>query len=204
VNSPEQHLVAQEFDRAYPLLHGLTPESLTLTNQSEWATALDKPGLPAFVRGSVRSGKAAGLKACVAQTPSDLQALIDQFFKLEYRSRGKVIVRELVSLKHHRFSDEGFPLGREYRVFAYKGKILAYGYYWEGEDPLKALTPSEEKSVIDLASEIARRLGVPFLAVDVGQLVSGEWIAIEVNDAQFAGTCQVPLLNLWNAILSVE
>jgi hypothetical protein len=204
VNSPEQHLAAQEFDRAYPMLEGLTPESLTLTDPSEWETALETPGLPVFVRGSVRSRKAAGWKACVAHTPSELQALVDQFFKLEYRSRGKVIVRKLVSLKHHRFSDEGFPLGREYRVFVYKGKILAYGYYWEGDDPLKALTSSEEKSVIDLASEIARRLGVPFLAVDVGQLVSGGWIAIEVNDAQFAGTCQVPLLPLWSAILNIE
>src|SRR5215467_8640571 len=106
VNSPEQHLVAQEFDRAYPLLHGLTPESLTLTNPSEWATALDTPGLPAFVRGSVRSRKAAGWKACVAQTPSELQALVDQFFKLGFRSRRYAIVRKLMNLKHRRFYDE--------------------------------------------------------------------------------------------------
>jgi len=204
VNSPEQHLVAQEFDRAYPLLLLLTPESLTLTNPSEWATALDTPGLPAFVRGSVRSRKAAGWKACVAQTPSELQALVDQFFKLEYRSRGKVIVRKLMNLKHRRFSDEGFPLGREYRVFVYKENVLAYGYYWEGEDPLKELTPAEQESVVGLASEVAQRLDTPFLAIDIGQLVTDEWIAIEVNDAQFAGPCQVPLLRLWNAILSLE
>ena len=79
-----------------------------------------------------------------------------------------MIVRKLVNLKHQRFSDEGFPLGREYRVFIYKANAPAYGYYWEGEDPLKELTPAEEKS---LASEVARRLGTPFVAVDIGSWI---------------------------------
>jgi hypothetical protein len=46
--------------------------------------------------------------------------------------------------------------------------ILAYRYYWEGEDPLKALSPAEETNGVGLAAEVARRLSVPFLALDIG------------------------------------
>jgi len=36
-----------------------------------------------------------------------------------------------------------FPLGREYKVFVYNTRLLAYEYYWEGEDRVKALMPAE-------------------------------------------------------------
>jgi ATP-grasp domain, R2K clade family 3 len=36
--------------------------------------------------------------------------------------------------------------------------------------------------------------------VDIGQQESGEWVVIEVGDAQFAGTGQITLLSLWSAI----
>jgi hypothetical protein len=36
--------------------------------------------------------------------------------------------------------------------------------------------------------------------LDIGQQEDREWIVIEANDAQFAGTCQIPALPLWIAI----
>ncbi|HZS07267.1 MAG TPA: ATP-grasp domain-containing protein [Blastocatellia bacterium] len=204
VNTPEQHLTAQEFDRAFPLLAGITPESLMLLNPDEYTEVSEQLGFPVFVRGSVRSRKAAGWKACVAYTEDELRELVEQFFKLEYRSRGRVIVRRLVNLKHFRFSDEGFPLGREYRVFVYKETILGYGYYWEGDDPLRNLSADEEYQVLNLAVEAAGRLGVPFIAIDVGQMTNERWTVIEVNDAQFAGACQTPLLALWSTIRQIK
>lgn len=51
-----------------------------------------------------------------------------------------------------------------------------------------------------LASE---RLGVPYVAIDIGQLESGEWIVIETADAQFAGICQIPALELWNKLKDI-
>jgi hypothetical protein len=46
----------------------------------------------------------------------------------------------------------------------------------------------------------AARLNVPFIAVDVGQLESGDWIVIETGDAQFCGLSHVPVLELWGKI----
>lgn len=182
----------------------MTPESVMLSSPDECSRAAEQLGFPVFVRGSVRSLKAAGWKACVAETAEELQTLVNKVFESEYRSRGRVIVRKLVNLRHSRYSDEGFPLGREYRLFLYKDKVLGYGYYWEGEDILSGLSSAEESEVLNLAAEAARRLNVPFIAIDVGQLTNEEWIVIEVNGAQFAGASQIPLLSLWSAIRDIE
>jgi hypothetical protein len=74
------------------------------------------------------------------------------------------------------------------------------GYYWEGDDPLKELSHSEEEAVRSLALEAAGRLDVPYITIDIGQLEDGRWIVIETGDAQFSGVSQIPLLQLWNNI----
>ena len=79
--------------------------------------------------------------------------------------------------------------------------VLSLGYYWPGDDPLSALSAAENNAVRQLALEAARRLAVPYLAVDIGQLHSGEWIVIEVGDAQFAGLSRNAPLALWNRLV---
>ncbi len=82
--------------------------------------------------------------------------LCRHLLELDNRSRGRVVVRKLVNLRHSRTSAEGFPFGREYRVFLFATEVLGYGYYWEGDDPLKVLTAGEERTVLKLAVEAAR------------------------------------------------
>ena len=204
LNTPAQHLIAQEFDQAYPRLAGLTPASFVITDISHCQEAVATLGLPLFVKGTVQSDKAKGWKACVAHTLEELQQLTQQLLGLEARSRGRVIARQLVKLRHSRTSAQGFPLGREYRVFLYQQTILGWGYYWEGDDPFKALTTDEKQTVLQLALTASDRLGVPYLAVDIGQQEDGQWLIIEVGDAQFSGISQIPLLPLWNAIRELE
>ena len=82
----------------------------------------------------------------------------------------------------------------------WRERILGLGYYWEGGDPLKALSCAEEECVRALALEGSRRLAVPYVAIDVGQREDGNWIVIETGDAQFSGVSQIPLLQLWSNI----
>jgi hypothetical protein len=200
VNAPDQHLDAQEFDRAYAKLGELTPASVIVTHEDECAEAAARLGLPVFVKGVVQSRKSRGWKACVAETLDELCLLCRHLLALEGRTRGRVVVRKLVPLRHHRKSAGDFPLGREYRVFLLRSQILGWGYYWEGDDPLKTLTSDEERVVLGLAIKAAERVGTPYLAVDVGQAENGDWIVIETGDAQFSGVSQVPLLTLWNRL----
>jgi hypothetical protein len=199
-NTLEEHQRAQEFDRAYPHLAGMTPESLTITELSECEAAVSTLGLPLFVKGAVQSRKARGWRACVAESADELRTLAAHLLELENRSRGRVIVRRLVRLRHARITPGGFPLGREYRVFVYNSFVVALGYYWEGDDPLRALSPAEETTVRALAVEAARRLRTPYIAVDIGQTEAGDWIVIETGDAQFSGLSQIPPLALWSRL----
>jgi hypothetical protein len=161
VNSPDEHLTAQEFDRAYPRLGELTPDSLIISSVDQCAGAIAKLGTPVFVKGAVQSRKAKGWKACVAESESELRTLTEQLLALDNRSRGRVVVRKLVQLRASRTSAEGFPFGREYRVFVLDRKTVGWGYYWEGEDTLKALSAPEQRTVLALAEEASRRLAVP-------------------------------------------
>jgi hypothetical protein len=204
LNDPEQHLTAQEFDRTYPRLAELTPRSVVITDPDQCDQAVVELGLPVFVKGAVQSRKARGWKACVAETPDELTRLTTAYLSLPGRTRGRVIVRELVKLRHVQSSPEGFPFGREYRVFLYKQDVLGYGYYWEGDDPLEELSPTEEATVLRLAQGAAARIGTPFVAIDIGQLDDDGWIVIESGDAQFAGYSKIPVLSLWSAISRIK
>jgi hypothetical protein len=203
LNTPVQHRIAEEFDHAYPLLGELTPASITIRDLDECAAAAETLGFPIFVKGAVQSRKARGWKACVAETTDELNRLARALLDLPNRSRGRVVLRRLVSLRHSRCSAEGFPFGREYRLFVHRGDVLSMGYYWEGDDPLKQLTSGEEASVRELALEAAGRLGAPYVAIDVGQLDDGTWVVIEAGDAQFSGLSQIPILQLWNRIQQI-
>jgi hypothetical protein len=201
LNDPAQFQLAMEFDRFYPVLHDLTPRSVVVRSSAECAGAAATLGFPVFVKGAVKSRKQEGWSACVAGNENELATLVAEVLAQPRRSRGKAVVRQLVRLRHVRSSEDGFPFGREYRVFLHDGQPLAHGYFWEGEDELRALSPEEARAVLGLAATAARRLAVPFLVVDIGQPESGEWMVIEVGDAQFAGHNDISTFALWNALV---
>jgi hypothetical protein len=200
VNTPDAYQTAMEFDRFYPLLGDLTPKSQIVTAPDQLATAASELGFPLFVKGAVKSNKEQGWRACVAEDMLELSAITDGLFAREQRSRGRVILRTLARLRMIASDYQAFPLGREYRVFVYQNRVLAYGFYWdEYADSIK-LSFREEQAILTLAIEAARRVGTPFIAVDIGQVESGEWIVIEVGDGQFSGLSQVPVLELWSQL----
>lgn len=205
LNSPDQHRTIQEFDQAYPHLHGLTPHSIVITDSAQCRAAIAQLGLPVFVRGAVQSRKRQGWDACVATTLDQAERLSEQLLRqLPDYSRGRVLLRQLVNLRHDGRSPGGFPLGREYRVFVYQQTVLTYAYSWELDAPLKFLDVPDETDMLALALAAARRLDAPYVAIDVAQLDDGRWTVIETSDPQFSGSSQVPQLQFWNAIASLS
>lgn len=127
LNDPAQFRRATELDQFYPLLHNLTPRSVVVQSADECPVATASLGYPVFVKGLVKSQKQEGWTACVAHGDVELRALVAAVLAQPYRSHGKVVVRQLVRLRHSRISQDGFPFGREYRVFLYHGQPLAHG-----------------------------------------------------------------------------
>jgi hypothetical protein len=203
LNDPEQHLRVQEFDRAYPLLEGLTPETISIVRLEQCQQAAAKLGFPVFVKGVVQSLKSHGPEACVANSIQELESLTRAYLQLADHSRGRVLVRRFVKLRHSRKTAQGFPLGREYRMFLYKGQVIGMGYYWQGEDELRDLSSDERETIAGMASEASRRIGAPYVALDIGQFENGRWMIIETGDPQFSGVSEIPLLQLWSRIREI-
>jgi ATP-grasp domain, R2K clade family 3 len=201
LNTPAQYRRAMEFDQFYPIIHDLTPRSLIVSDLADVSGAAQDIGYPVFVKGAIKSNKEQGWDACVAQDEAHLHRIAQDLFDRPGRSRGHVILRELVKLQKMRTTYDQFPLGREYRVFLYDHQPIAHGFYWEEQTDEAILSALEQRRMLELAVETSRRLEVPFLSVDVGQLETGEWIIIEVGDAQFSGLSQVPPLQLWNQLV---
>jgi hypothetical protein len=200
INSPEQHRTVMEFDRFYPKLQDLTAKSIVVDDMSQLANIPNVLAFPVFVKGAVKSNKDEGWSAVVAQNLDELTNLAQRTFSSTYRSKGKVIIRELLDLNIIATDPNGFPLGREYRAFLYKGELLAYGFYWDEYPDPNPLSRETKQQLISKAMEAAKRVDVPFLSVDVGQLKNGDWVVIEIGDGQFSGLSQIPVLELWSKI----
>ncbi len=204
VNDPSQHQTVLEFDRYYPLLGDLTPLSMTITSVNECQEAGGKLGFPVFVRGAVKSNKTLGWDACVANNTDELSYIVEQILSLPHRARGRAIIRKLVKLRSRSLMPGNFPRTREYRLFVYGNRVLACGYYWDEFEDEFELTATDRSSLTELAIAAATRVNVPYIIVDVGQLESGDWIVIEVGDAQFAGMSHVSIPELWSYLATID
>lgn len=205
LNAPEPHLELMEFDRFYPLLDGLTPRSVTIRDGAPLdEAAIEALGWPVFVKGALQSLKSHGLSSCLASSMDELHALTATL-RGHKLSRGRVIVREWVTLRHAGRRPGGLPQGREFRVFLLRGQVMGCGYYWgDGLEDGNEMTldASSRHEVESLACAAARRLSAPLVAVDVGQLTDGRWIVIEVGDPQFAGAGRIDLVAYYRRLLA--
>lgn len=204
VNTPVQFQNAMEFDKFYPLLGELTPESVVASSVEELSTSGKRLPFPVFVKGAIKSNKDQGWAACVAHNDRELEAIASELLARERRSRGRIIVRRLVKFRTLATDRQGFPIGREYRVFLYRDQILALAFYWDEYRDSGGLTDTDQSAIRALSIEASRRIGTPYVALDVGQSDDGNWIVIEVSDGQFAGLSHVGLFELWSKLAEIR
>ena len=203
-NDPDEYQRSHSMSESLPLLAELTPKSFMIDDLAELPAALAEIGLPAFVKGDVQSRKDRGWQRCVANTEAELETIAADLLDRYAWSEGRVVIRELVALKHSRTQADGFPIGREFRAIVFGSKVVGLGYYWPGgsADPLRALDESEERAVRELALQAASRVRVPFVVIDIGQLEDGAWIVIETGDPQTAGYGEIDPGQMIGEILS--
>lgn len=203
VNSPDEHQRVMEFDRFYPKISDLTPKSIVIDGGDTLDEIAKNIAFPVFVKGTIKSDKDKGWDAVTAFDIGSLKKIVQQGFANTLRSRGKVIIRQLVKLRTVATDPNGFPIGREYRAFVYQNKILDYGFYWDQYRDSFPLLDEDKRAIEKLIIEVSHRLQVPFMSVDVAQLETGEWIVIEVGDGQFSGLSQIDPLALWSKLVNL-
>ncbi len=187
LNDPQQHHTAFEFDNAYPLVESLTPKTVVVRSVAEVDAAVAEVGLPLFARGAMLSNKKRGRAGCIAETEDEARALVSELLANEHLSRGRVLLRQFARLRTAPIDGYGMPAGREYRVFLYRGEVVAHGFYWPYLLEFERLDPDEEAAMLAVARRAAAQMPTPWLSVDIGQLVDGGWILIETGDPQFSG-----------------
>ena len=188
----------------YPHLAGLTPESL-------WGPDLtpervgDVLGWPVFVKGERQTSRHQRRLHIVPDAASWVSVMAawqhDPILCWQ-----RPVARRLLRLRPVPAATTDparLPASFEWRVFCWRGEVVALGRYWTDAGRY-ALTAAEEDAVRALATEAARRLAVPFLVVDVAQDLAGRWWVIECNDGQEAGMAGISPLALWQAVVARE
>ncbi|MCE9673348.1 ATP-grasp domain-containing protein [Myxococcus stipitatus] len=116
----------------------------------------------------------------------------------------RVVCRELRPLRRvEEGAPDRIPSSFEFRTFWWRGELVGWGPYWWQGSPY-TMNEAEQREALALGREVARRVDVPFLVVDVAQEVSGRWIVIECNDGQESGFAGISPFALWRNILERE
>ena len=157
---------------------------------------------PVFIKGNRQTNRHKRSQ-CIIESIEQYEALREEWKSDSILSWQKVAVKEYVPLlviDSESFPDQ-VPVSFEFRFFYFEGKCMAYGPYWYMGRQY-SLPENELQDVLKLTDWAAERLGVSFPAIDVAKTASGEWIIIEVNDAQESGFVGVNPLTLWNKTIS--
>src|SRR5262249_55975652 len=75
----------------------------------------------------------------------------------------------------------GMPLSKEFRLFFVNGQLLSTFQYWQEGVYDDSLPPLERFT--DLARQVRSR----FFTMDIAERTIGDWMIVELGDAQVAG-----------------
>lgn len=195
LNDPQQFRRSMYLDESYPRLGELTFQTLVVDDQTEFERALTTLDGPAIVRPAVPRTKGRDWSQCLAETREQARELGESLLaRPRVPGRPALVVRRWLPLR--RLAD---GQTRELRIFVFEGTVLEMGSYWSQHEA--SLDDPDLKPALALAQEAQRRLDVPYLAVDVGELESGGFVVIETWDAQCATTRGITKQSLWSRLL---
>ncbi|MCC7249030.1 MAG: ATP-grasp domain-containing protein [Lysobacter sp.] len=198
VNDPDQHRLASEIEHWYPLIADMTPKTRVFDALPEADLVEAEFGWPVFLKGSRQTSKHNPDLAVIANRAHYARAAA------AYRNDPilhwqKPVLREFVPLAPVSGEIPGkIRPSLEFRTFWLHGTCVGCGPYWY-QVPVYASDRIDDG--IALAAEVAARVPVPFLVVDIARAADGRWIAIECNDAQESGHAGIPPQRLWRSIL---
>lgn len=208
INDPEAYGHCHFLPESYPVIEHYTPRSVWLRTGAEVSIdaimELLRPfgSAPVIVKDFVKSQKHYWQEACFIPSASDretVERVVRRFLELQGEDLSEGLVfREFVEFEPlARHSRSGMPLTQEYRIFVLDGEpIFSLEYWEEGEYPETALPP-------DLFTEAARAVRSRFFTMDVAKRRGGDWMIVELGDAQVAGPPEhADVMGFYRALLS--
>ncbi|MEZ4669632.1 MAG: ATP-grasp domain-containing protein [Anaerolineae bacterium] len=192
VNEPAAYKHTHYLPESYHLIESLTPKSIWQSidpnvELTDVLQALKTFGnKPVIVKDFVKSQKHHWNEACFIPDASNIavaKQIVKRFIELQGDDLNEGLVfREYIefeSLINH--DKSGMPLSKEFRIFYLDGEPVFYVEYWEQGD-YKSLTPP-----LGEFGDIAKSIHSRFFTMDVAKTVAGQWMIVELGDAQVAG-----------------
>lgn len=180
INSYAQHCWIADIQQWYYDFEDITPKTYFK------AEDIVNNGQSFVVKGATNSKKFEWDTHMFAQTRADVGKVISNLQKDSLIGSQPIYIRDYVELKKLTESFNGLPIANEFRVFYLDGKVLTSAFYWashtEDIDQTLLVQPPYE-----FLEKIGPRIKARFCVVDVALTANGDWIVIELNDAQMSG-----------------
>lgn len=192
-----EHLRCSTIEKWYPSLKEKTPFTIVYDELPPIDELLKDFSFPVFIKGNRQTNRHKKSQ-CIIEDAEAYERLCLEWEKDPVLHWQKVAVREyvpLLTVDDVSFPDQ-VPISYEFRFFYFEGKCMGYGPYWYMGHTYTML-PEDIAPALELADWAAERLMVSFPAIDLAKTASGEWIIIEVNDAQESGFVGLNPIPLW-------
>lgn len=191
INSPEEYRHCHYLPESYKEIEAHTPLTISLPYDENFSFHALHEKLKAFgekpiiLKDYVKSRKHEWNEACFIHSAADkneVERVVRRFLELQDEDlNAGLVFREFVDfepLATH--SKSGMPLTLEYRFFFLDGNRIFSTEYWEEGD-------YQTKPPENLFSDVALRINSRFFTMDVALQKIGEWMIVELGDAQVSG-----------------
>ena len=203
IHSPEQHKLASELTEWYPRIQEFTPRSVWFSEPPPRDVVEELFSWPVFVKGSRQTSRHRA-ELSIIHSAEEFERVAELYRNNPILRWQPFVCREYIRLRPvDGDAGDKIPPSFEFRTFWFRGECVGAGPYWADFSSYK-WTRTEEQEAMALAHEVARRVGAPFLVIDVAQTLEGSWIAIECNDGQESGYAGVSPIGLWNNLINFK
>jgi hypothetical protein len=199
VHTPEQYNRTSNLPEWYPLLRDLTPKSVWFEEMPRAADVEADFDWPIFVKGERQTNRH-GRDHSIIENPEHFERVMQEWRQVPLLAWQRVVCRQFIPLRPvSEAASEAFPKSFEFRTFWWHNTCVGIGNYWTSE--VYNLRPADREQVLALGREVANRMQVTFLVVDIAQARDGKWIVIECNDGQDSGYAGVNPHFLWQNVV---
>lgn len=199
IHTPEEYERTSYLPIWYPLIQDFTPKSIWYDQPPTVAEIESEFEWPVFLKGERQTSKHNRTLAII-EDAAQFQQVMEHWKRDDILHWQKVVCRQYIPLRTVAPDNgQALPKAFEFRTFWWKDNCVGLGPYWHSENYRP--TAEEEREILRLGREVARRLDVTFLVVDIAQAATGEWIVIECNDGQDSGYSGVHPFRLWQAVI---
>lgn len=197
LTSEGRHLHCSTIEEWYPALRDRTPYTRIYDALPTLEELLEHFTFPVFIKGNRQTNRHKRSQ-CIIENAGAYGKLREAWARDPVLCWQKAAIREYVPLMTIDSTSwpDMVPISYEFRFFYFEERCVGWGPYWT-VGPQYTLAPEDEEEALALTKWAAMRVAAGFVAIDVAKTAQGQWIIIEVNDAQESGLAGVNPLTLW-------